>query len=292
MAERKGYLYAFLAVLFFSVWSISSTKSFQYYNFLTTAVLWFGCSAIFSTGYILLAKRKEYFDSIQKHWKMILTYGTFNAINVISSFYALSVLGPALQQFLGKLSILSVLIFGILILKERFNRYEAISAVTIIAGVITISFATGDLILPGIIATVIFAVASAFEALIVKSKFQEVDSFIITNYRAVMVFFLVTIVTFVTGNFIIETTDGLIYATLPSLLTVIVAHMFIFKAYKLIDMSKVSLIGSLNPFIVMFFSYFIFGEVLNLRQFAGGMIIMLGVIGLIYFKNGKYKKKK
>ena len=63
-----------------------------------------------------------------------------------------------------------------------------------------------------------------------------------------------------------------------------VTHIFIFRAYKLIEMSKVELTLALQPFLVLALSYFIFREILTPLQLAGGGLIVIGAISLIYSK--------
>jgi drug/metabolite transporter (DMT)-like permease len=60
----------------------------------------------------------------------------------------------------------------------------------------------------------------------------------------------------------------------------LLGHLFVYKAYRHIEFSRVGLIHSLEPFIVTILAWMIFGDVLTPLQFAGGTLIVIGVWGL------------
>jgi len=289
--RSKGYLYALTSLLFLIVWPIFSKLGFGYFNYQTTIVLWFGTAAVFSFFMIVFSGRVGEYKTFKIYWKHILVMGLINTVGVFSSWYALDILQPSLHNFLMKISIVTIVLFGVLFLKEKYNWYEALSGFIIIAGVAMMSFSEGEYVIKGLIMIGIFAICYTLSRAIIKSKLKNVRPLLIVNYRAASMAIFSLIVTLFIKKLVIYPSIGLLYATLPAILSAVFAHIFIFRAYKLIEISKVELIISAQPFLVLIPAFFVFGEVLSLRQIFGGIIIIVGVIGLIYSKKLVTKTK-
>jgi len=288
----KGVLYAITSALCFSLWAIFSTLSFNYYNPFTTVVLWFGFSAIVSFLIIVFSGRlKEYKESFLKYRNILLITTLLNSASVITSFYALDLLGPSLTGFLSRIYLILIVLSGIIFLNEKFNILEALSALVVILGVLLISYSKGEYIVLGIIIIIIHSLLIAAARTILKSKLDPVDSMFLVNYRAIAVTIYGLIFALIIGKFNLFISKGLLFATIPSIFSVILGHLFVYKAYKLIEMSKVELITALQPFIIAALSFLVFREVLTVFQFTGGIIIVIGVIALIYARKKACKEE-
>ena len=53
-----------------------------------------------------------------------------------------------------------------------------------------------------------------------------------------------------------------------------------YQAYKYADFSKLAIITTLSPFIVILYSFFIWGYIPHSYQWTGGILVVLGVIML------------
>jgi len=283
-SKTKGYLYVVLARFFWFGWPIFAVLAMQYQNYLTTSVLWFGSASVFSFLFILFAGNLSEFRKFKKYWRYIVFGNLIMAITIVTSFKALSLLGPALTGFVGKINVLLVVIAGVVVLKERFNIYEAISSALILAGVLIVAFTKGEFIIEGIILLVISGIGLAIWRVIIKSKLDKIKPMVNVHFRAVFVTVFILVYALIVGQFEIEMNRGLIYATFPSIFSAVLNHYFTFKAYRYIDMSKVALVGSFAPILLAFMTYFIFGEVLSINQWIGGLLTITGVVGLVYYR--------
>ena len=290
--EKKslGIIYAVLAPFCFSVYFISSKAGLDYYNVLTIFVLWFGSASVFSFLMILSSKKLNEYRKLRGHWKYIALSMVMFLGSTITSFYAISIIGSSLTSFLQKMSTVILVFLGVVFLKEKFNKYEVLSGLAIMSGVFLISFSKGEYILIGVVVLIIHAISHSLARFIVKSRLGGIDPLILVNVRAFFLVVTVFIFAAMTGKLEFHVSNGLYFVTFPSIFSAVLGQLFTFKAYKLIDLSKVTLIAALGPFLVYFAAYFIFHEILTPMQFFGGMIIIGGVVGLILFRKRVIRK--
>ncbi len=277
----KGFFYAIIAQFFVLGYFIFSKISYNYYNVLTTIVLWFGFSAVFSTAMILLSKKRKKYHTLKKFYRPLIVSNLFNVVSVFTSFFTLNLIGPSLVGFLGKMSIIFIILAGVIFLKEKFNVLEGISAILMIAGVITLSFSKGENIVLGVALMTISAACVASTHFIVKSRLGSLDPLLVVNVRAISIAIVALVISVVSGKLQITTTEGLIFATVPSIFSVIFYHLFIFKAYQKIDLSKAGLVEAMQPFLVVIAAFIVFGEMISPVQMLAGAVIVAGLVGLV-----------
>ena len=280
----KGIIYAILSSLFVLPWYIFGKLGFEYYNFVTVLALWFGFSAVVSFIMIIISKKLNEYRTFLTHWKWVILAVSLNVISITSGFYALKVIGPSLVGFLGRMSMLMMVLMGVIFLNEKFNNKELISGFIIAVGVILISFSKGEFIILGVLLMLAQSVFVSIWRYIVKAKMHDIDPLLIVNYRAVIVGVYFFAFAILTGQFEVTYSAGLYYATIPSIFSVIFLHLYKFKAYKLIDFSKVALLNALSPLFVVVLAFLVFGEVLTGIQIWGAVLIMVGVFGLIIYR--------
>jgi len=287
MMEKKklGYTYALISVLFLIFWPIFSKLGFGHFGVETTVVLWFTTASLFSFVLILVTGKLKEYRSFKKHWRYIILFGFLNTIGVISSYYALDIIGASLHAFLMRFYLVIMVFSGLLFLKEKYNKYESVSSVCLILGVLVMSYSEGEYILIGILLLIVFSLMYVITRTIIKTKLHDVPALLIVNYRAMTILVFSFIYAVLMGKFHVYLTHGLWFATLPAILSAVLAHIFIFKAYKLIDLSKTELIISVQPVFVTILAWIVFGETLTLTQWCGGGMILLGAIGLVYFRD-------
>lgn len=282
--DKKGYVYAITAVLFLIVWPIFSKLGFGFFNVETTAVLWFSTAALFSFVLLLWRSNLHEFVTVKTHWRWIFLSGGINTIGVIASWKALDILMPSMHNFLMKINILMMMLFGILFLKERYNRYEFLSAGIIIIGVYMMTRTNGTYVFQGVLYMLIFAACYTLSRAIYKDKMKEISPLMMVLYRTSSIALFSLLYAVMTASITLYWSVGLLYATVPSIFSAVIAHILIFRAYKLIDYSKVELVLTAAPFLVLIISFFVFGETFMIIQFLGGILIVVGIISLIRFR--------
>ncbi len=103
---------------------------------------WFGLGIFWNLIYIFSFKKQKKLKSIQrKSWGALLLIAILEMFGTLFFFLALrSVENPTVVSFLANINPLLVTTLGILMLKERFNRYEFIGMLITLLGALMISF--------------------------------------------------------------------------------------------------------------------------------------------------------
>jgi drug/metabolite transporter (DMT)-like permease len=65
----------------------------------------------------------------------------------------------------------------------------------------------------------------------------------------------------------------------------VVGLVFFYKALELLDVSKVAIIRTLDPFIVVVYVLAVFRTLPSLQQFLGGTLVVAGVLVTMYGHN-------
>lgn len=141
---------------------------------------------------------------------------------------------------------------------------------------------------------VIIGVGSAFGAGVAYNSIRKLK---FSEHPLVIIFYFPLITIPITGTFLLftgwTTPDLIELLVLISIgVTTQFAQYFLTKAYQLDDLSKVSSIQYIGIIFALIFGYFFFDESYTLKSFAGILIILVGVISNIWFKNRMEQQAK
>jgi drug/metabolite transporter (DMT)-like permease len=146
-----------------------------------------------------------------------------------------------------------------------------------------ITYAEGTYVILGVIILVLHAIVFAASNLIIKTHLVGVPSFFLTHWRTVFILAFMLPFALATGRLQLQYSPDIYYVTLPSIFSAVLATLFIIKAYKLLSLSKVQLILAPQPFLVVLFSFLVFKETMTGLQAIGGIMVVAGLAGLIYY---------
>ncbi len=284
---NKGYLLTFLGSACSLAYYIFAPISFGYFNYLTTLVLWFGFATIFSFFLIAATGKLEKVKAFKRYPKEIVLVGVLATGSVLLGWYGLSILGPGLTAFITRMKVIIIILLGIIFLKERFSMIEAVSAAGAILGVLLITHSNGDYVASGVFFVLAGSTSYSIARFIIKKELKEIDPLILTSFRALTITLIVFLITVSLGQFKPYWTIGLLYATIPSAFSAVLGHIFWFKAYHYADLSKTELITTVQPFLVVIASVLIFHEMMSLKEFIGGVIIVVSIASLSFSRKAK-----
>jgi len=282
MSQKLGYMYAILSRFMVPGFFIFGTIALMYYNVWTVTVLWFGFAAVSSFILVLFMRKLGEYRKIMKYWRWIIIWLALNTCSIMVSWHVLTLLGPSLFGFLSRSAILVVIALGVIFLKERFIKTELIGGTMIILGVVLITYAQGQYLAWGVVLAIVWALLYGFARLIVKSKLNDIHPMVKVNIRATGVVLIILPVSLIIGTFQFNSSEGLLFATVPAIFSAVLNHYFMFNAYRHLEVSKTALIDGLTPVLVAVAAFVVFREVLTGRQYFGGLLIVVGVIALIY----------
>jgi len=281
--STQGILYAFAALLSISVWPVFLKLGYREFTYQTTATLWFLSAAVYSFVILLLSGNFGKIKKVRKDIKDILTVGILTFIGIVSSWYALTLLEPGMYSFLFQISVLAVVISGVFYLKEKFNYQEGLGGIIAVFGVLLLTFTKGHIALIGLFFILIHAVFFSIYNVIIKKKLGHMSPIVITFLRASMLGVFFFIYSNLTGTFHVELKWQILLVTAPSLFSAVLGQIFVYAAYRRMDMAKTQLILIAQPVVALVVSFFVFGEMFSMMQYFGGLLVVGGLAALSYF---------
>lgn len=278
MSNLKGPLLTIISAVLLTSWFVSAKYLMKFTNPETLNLLWVGTGLVLA---IILAtiKKLRWFRTIKKYWKFGILSGATMAVGSIMMFYAVDSIGPTLSSFLIRFVLVFAVILGIIFLKERLTFIEVIGMLIAVVGAFIISFSgAGGIVqlssLLVMISSFLFAINSLLTKIYVK-RIEPLELIIVKDVFAIFIIFLYSIFTSTLQPVSFKIL-GL--TALASGITSIIGFLFFLRALQLMNLTKVMIIRSLDPFLVIVYSYIFFGWIIPTKvQVFGGLMIMLGV---------------
>ena len=280
--SRQGYLFVFASSLAVGVSFISSALAISSITPEAAGFYLFLFSLIASISTILYnGQMKEIWKSFVKYKKPMIALGIINSFAAVSWFHALNLIGPSLLAFLLRFSTIFVIVLSFIFLKEKLNKTEILGGAITVLGALIISYANSELLLLGMIFALIASILFSTTLLISK---KYINSMPPMRMNAIRLFFMVIVSAGIMGisqGVVIPSIDILFFLAISGIAGPFLSFFFRFKAMEKMDLSKIAIVGSIEPFIIMIFSFIVFGEILQGNQLGGSLLIFLGITILI-----------
>lgn len=291
--KLKGYLLISFSAILAGLGTTSQKIIQQAMSPESGAFYWFMSSLIWSILILFIAKKqKEFITAIKNYWKKLILFGMLNSIGIILFWYSLRAIGASSTAFLSRTEVIFILLFGVFLLKERFNKLELVGMLMAIIGLFAFTYSPATVFNFAAIYVILRTISYSLGMVIAKKEIQKIDPFVFVFVRIFLPFIFLTIYFFsISQPRIPDTRSIAILATIPPLSGVF-AFFLLYTAFKYIDLSKATIVAGLYPIAVWIFSWILFGESLTLLQIIGGALILIGVSVIMFFKNINKKVKK
>lgn len=275
----KGLIYTIASSIFVSLNFVLTSIILRDVNPETSAIYFFGFGTLTSFILLLAIKRIGKLNLFKKYWKILLLLGVLEAVTSLMWFYSIEMVGPSTAGFLLRFVIIFTVFWGVLFLKEKFNLGEAFGMIIAIAGAFVITYYSGQFIL----LKSLFVIATAFLfsviQLIIKLYVKKIDSFVLNHYRMMSAFLLILIYSLFTARVQSPTSTALSLSFLGAALGGVLGAGLFYKSLELWELSKVNVIRSMDPFVIVIFSFLILQhDIPASNQLVGGLIVVLGII--------------
>lgn len=282
-SRTKGYAYALISTVLISSGYVLNYVLMQSMSPETAAFLVFGFSALLAAGASLALRKRGDAASVRKHIKYLAAFGLFNGVSALMWFQTVAAIGPALSGFLFRFATIFTIIMGVVFLKERFNRGEAVGMVLIVAGAFVITY-TDLSLAAGALLAVVASFCFALVGLIAKRHLTKMRPLVLNNARLLLMFPVIALYASAHGSIALAPAPLLLIAFVTALLIAVIALTLYFRALQLLELSKVGVTGALEPLFVLAFSYALLQRAPTAVQLAGGCVIMLGAAVLLWFR--------
>jgi uncharacterized membrane protein len=293
----KGYFFIIVGILANSNVYIFSKAALQEIHITQFGFYWFGTGLIWNSVYALITCQKAGLRQLRRRQYMILiSIGLLEIISTTMFFTAINVMdNPSVVSFIGNTGPFYVVFFGIVMLKERFSKWEATGMILTLIGALIISY-SGHMDMSGIfVKGAHFALLSALfgsvTTIITKTNIKNIPPPLLVWNRNAFLFLFALAMLLASGySFKIPgsaLTNTLIGSILGPFLTVFGSY----NALKYVEASRVSVLGSSKALVVMIFAYIYFGSLPMEHQIYGGLISVLGVFLISFGRSRIFKQR-
>ncbi|MBE0655808.1 MAG: DMT family transporter [Bacteroidales bacterium] len=245
---------------------------------------WFGMALLWSLIYMIPAGKLKSARQLNQRSRILLVIiGISELVAASTLFMAIeTVENPAVVSFLANLTPIFVTIFGISILKERFNLIEGIGILLTITGALLISY-TGQHKLSEIFieGTGLITISSFFLSLsiiLAKSRITHLNASILMINRISYLFFFSVLLVISTGKSLEISGLTLFNVAAGSILGPFMTALAQYSSLKYIEASRAMIIQATRGLFVVI-GAIIYLNILPLpMQIIGGTITIIGVI--------------
>ena len=274
----KGAAYSIFSALSVSLVYILS-KIAQ--NHLSTDIFlfwWFGFGSLWGTFVILKMNTiKKYYKILKENILFLGYFAVAEAFATFLFFYLIKQLNPSVVSFLGSIGPMIVVILGYFILKEKLNLTEGIGGLIALSGLIIITYTTPDISFKNLLILFTMIFIYSLNTILVRKHSKKIPSFMITALRLYFLFLSYTVLVLIKGSFVLPDKQEFLVLLIGSLAGPVLGMYFLFKALSYTKAVTVSIIKSIQPFIVAMEAYLFLNLPITFKQLIGGTILVIGI---------------
>jgi drug/metabolite transporter (DMT)-like permease len=285
--EQKGILFTILTSLSLALNVIFGKLLVDSINVETGNTIWFMSASILYVIFFIFARKTKNFKIIWERKKEILLIGILSSIGSILWMYGIFYAGTNNMSFVFQFNIIFTVLLGVTFLGDRFKKLEIIGVLVSIAGIIILAYDNSGISILGIAIILFSAVFNSLTNFVSKIFVSKINPIVMSGGRAISMFLIVLVYTLATNKLQTNIPNAtLTYAFLGGLSGAFIGFMLFYKALEKIKISKVMTIRTIEPFLVVIFSFVILLTIPTINQLAGGSFIVIGII-IIVLTNGR-----
>jgi chloramphenicol-sensitive protein RarD len=286
--EQKGILFTISASLSLGLNFIFAKLLVDLINVETSNTIWFMFASILYVSFFILKSKTKNFKIIWKMKKEILLVGFLSSIGAIFWMYGIFYAGTNNMSFVFQFNIIFTILLGITFLGDRFKKLEAVGILVAIVGIIILAYNNSEISIFSIAIILTSAFFNSLTNLALKIFVRKTNPIVMAGGRAILIFLIILGYSLTTNKLQTSIPSiAFLYAFLGGLTGAFIGFIFFCKALEKIKISKVMTLRTIEPFLVVIFSFVILLIIPTINQLIGGSIIVIGIIIIILTKGGQ-----
>ena len=277
---RKGFLFAIFSSILLSLSYIFFTILLKEESISRILFYWFLVAFIFSLLFSIKERKKIFKEAKSKPIPLIIL-GMVEGLAAIFFLIGLNALGPVLTSFITQFVFIFILIYSIVLLKEKFNLLEFSGIILAIIGVFILNWNQSISIVRGSFLALLASFLFATSSFIAKKYIKNISP---KTINLVRLFFIASFGLFYSFNQktnLILKGDNIALIIVGSFLCAFLGFELFYSSLKYIKLGTSNTLRALAPIFTIFFAFVVLSEIPEFIQIIGSLLILGGILLLI-----------
>jgi len=277
----KGLMLAIGGVLFIAANFVTVKYILSAYNVFTFLPLWFAVALLVATVAAMVS-RPPWQAQLRRNFWRLSGVGLTNGVAAALIFGALKYLDPSVTAFLGRGGTLYSVIFGYVLLGERFSRRCAAGMGLVLLGVGIITYGSARAQLVGIVLVLVGYVFTSLSYLLGKKVTKSTNPIVLIWMRSAGSLAVAMAVAAFSGRFQWHlSVPHLAVLVGGAVLGPFLGQMLCLYSMRYIGLAEMEMGRATQPLFVLIYSLVFLGMLPTLRQGLGGVVVVMGVLLLV-----------
>ncbi len=279
--ETKGFIYALIGTLLVSTNYVTAKYGLMGFNPETFSLVWTTAASIYTFCIVLITGHHRELKVPRSSVKHITVLGIATGAGMVLAWAGLALLDPSFASFIWRFAPVLTIVLSAVILKERLQLREMLPIVLMVAGGALSTYGKWHIVGTGVMLTLLATCMVAVQMVTVKMKVSEISPHVLVFYRVSGAAVCIAIWTILTGKLHFNVAPSFWIVTLiGAFLGPSMSFQYTFRSYTYWDLSRSSIVLTVQPLLVLPLAYLAFGRIPTGLQLLGGCIIVAGAFWL------------
>ncbi len=289
----RGFLYAIGGIFLLSTNYITAKFALEGFNSNTFSLVWTSAATVYSFIWISasIGVRKILVPAGTAGRLILL--GVITGTGMILSWAGLRLLDPSFNSFLTRFVPVLTILLSVFVLKEKVSLGILIPFAVMVGGSLISSLGRWEIVGRGVVLTLSACFVVSLQMLLAKVIVRKVHPNVLVVYRTLFGALTILIWILIIGDYDFNVAPKYWIVTLiGAFLGPCASYMLTYRSYRYWDLSKYSIVITLQPLFVLPLAYLFLGRFPHIRELLGGLIIMVGGFWLACLYFHPWRKEK
>lgn len=278
----KGALLTVASAACISVTFVAGKQAMQELPPLAFIPLWFAAASGWGVGFYLLGNGFTLPRGLKASLRPIGWLGVLNGAHNLLFFIAINLGDPTLAAFFSRSETVFSVLLGTFLLGERMRHYQWAGVAIAVLGTGLMTFRAGTVVWQMLGLLLVSNFFLALSTLVAKKYVITVPPLVLSTARTVVMGGLLALVGLAAGQLSWPGPTTWLWIIGGAFFGPFLSYVLFYKGLLYLDMSKGVIIRSMQPLFVAVYSLMLFGTLVTLRQFAGGALMIVGVVVMLW----------
>lgn len=277
-SELKGALLILASTACIAVTFVASKQAMRELSPLGFTPIWFAIASLWGLGFYQLRNRPKPSWNLSGSVGAVLLLGLLNGTHNLLFFSAINLGDPTLVSFFSRSETVYSVLLGALVLGERMRGYQWLGVVITVIGAGLMTFRAGMIVWLMLVLLLISNFFLSLSTLIAKKYVAIVDPLILSVARTVVMSSMLGMIGLMVGQLSWPGLTTWFWIIGGAFFGPFLSYLLFYQGLVYFDMARGAVIrGATQPFFVAIYSLILFGTLITLQQFAGGVLMIIGV---------------